>query len=67
MNVMNVGRHLAKFRPHSISESSHQGKIVSTECDKIFSQLNLFIIGESTPERNFLNVMNVGKLLVLKF
>lgn len=65
MNVMNVGRHLVKFRPHSISESSHQRKIVSTECDKIFSQLNLFIIGESIPERNPLNVMNVGKLLVL--
>lgn len=53
MNVMNMGRYLVRFRPHSTSEGSHQGEIVSTECGKnLQSAQPLFSIGESTPERN---------------
>lgn len=66
MNVMNVGRHLVKFRPHSTSESSHQGEItyvLNMVKSSVIVQ-PLFSIGESTLERNPLNVTNVGKLLV---
>lgn len=65
MNVMNVGRPLVKFRPHSTSESSHQGEIIYVlkVVKPSVSQL-LFSIRESTAERNPLNVMNVGKLFV---
>ena len=65
-NVMNVGRRLVKFRPHSASESSHQGEIVcvlNVVKDSVPAQ-PLFITGEFTPERNLLNVTNIGKLLV---
>lgn len=60
MNVMNVGRPSVKFRPPSISESSYQGEIIYVVKPSVTAQ-PLFI-RESAPERNCLNVMNVGKL-----
>lgn len=65
-NVMNMGRHLVKFRPHSTSEISPQGEIMyvwNMVKPSIIAQ-PLFSIGEFTPERNPLNVTNVVKLLV---
>lgn len=64
VNVMNVGRHLVKFRPHSASESSHKFMCVLNVVKDLVPAQPLFIIGEFTPERNLLNVTNVGKLLV---
>lgn len=66
MNVMNMGRHLVMFRPHSTSESSHQGEItyvLNMVKSSVIVQ-PLFSNGESTLERNPLNVTNVGKILV---
>lgn len=66
MNVMNMGRHLVKFRPHSTSKSSQQGEIMHVLNVVRLSVIAqpLFNIREFTPARNLLNVTNVGKLLV---
>lgn len=66
MNAMNVRRHSVKFRPHSTSESSHQGEIIHIPNSKAFSYSLSFIRHQRIyTEKNPLNVMNVGKLLVL--
>lgn len=68
MNVMNMGRRLVKFIPHSTSERSHQGERnrICTEYGKTFSYSSTFIqywrvhIKEKPS-----NVTTVRKLLML--
>lgn len=66
MNVMNVGRHLIKFRPHSTYDMSQQGAItcVLTVVKPSVPAQPSFSIEEFIPEGN-LNVTNIGKLSVL--
>lgn len=64
MNVLNVGRRLVTFRLHSTSESSHHGEIpyVLKVVKPSVLAHPLISIRESTPERNPLNVITIGKV-----